>query len=436
MTVTWPVSKLRDVAAISVSNVDKKSYATERPVKLCNYMDVYAHEYVTSALDFMPATASPSEIERFALHAGDVVITKDSESPDDIGVPAVIAEEIDGLVCGYHLALIRPKASVHPTFLAKQLASASAIKYFAANATGSTRFGLAIGTIEELDVPTPPMPEQSKIAEVLSAVDRAIEQTDALIAKQERIKTGLMQDLLTRGIDDNGNLRSEQTHEFKDSPLGRIPVEWDVVKIDQLASRVGSGVTPRGGESVYTQEGVLFIRSQNVHFDGLRLDDVAYIPERIHRSMLRSEAFENDVLLNITGASIGRCCRMPKIDGCANVNQHVCTVRLRDSTEERAGVLAAVLESHIGQHQIARLNAGGNREGLNYQQVRSFVLPWPGDGAEFVRIYSRIRHVTDAVDTYQALFRKLRLLKTGLMQELLTGNRRVTALLEPDGVPA
>ena len=433
----WVNKTLRDLANVRVSNVDKKSYATERPVRLCNYMDVYVNDYLTSAVDFMLATASLSEIERFAFHAGDVVITKDSETPDDIGVPAVIVEEINGLVCGYHLALIRPNANVHPIYLAKQLASASTIRYFAANATGSTRFGLAIGTIENLKVPTPPIAEQAKIAEVLSTVDRAIEETETLIDKQQRIKTGLMQDLLTRGIDKHGNLRSEQTHEFKDSPLGRIPAEWGTVKLDELVSRVGSGVTPRGGESVYTPKGVLFIRSQNVHFDGLRLNDATYIPERTHLSMLRSEIFENDVLLNITGASIGRCCRMPKIDGCANVNQHVCTIRLRGSTEVTAGVLAAVIESQIGQHQIAKLNAGGNREGLNYQQVRSLVLPWPSDNSEFARIYSGIRQVTDCLIASQTDLRKLRLLKTGLMQDLLTGNRRVTPLLDQrEGVAA
>ena len=279
--------------------------------------------------------------------------------------------------------------------------------------------------------------EQIKIAEVLSTLDRAIKQTEAIIDKFQRIKTGLMQDLLTRGIDEHGNLRSEQTHEFKDSPLGQIPAEWSTVKLDKLVSRVGSGVTPRGGESVYTPEGVLFIRSQNVHFDGLRLNDVTYIPERVHLSMLRSEIFENDVLLNITGASIGRCCRMPKIDGCANVNQHVCTIRLLGSTEATAGVLAAVIESHIGQHQIAQLNAGGNREGLNYQQVRSLMLPWPSDDSEFARIYSGIRQVTDCLIAFQTSLGKLRRLKTGLMQDLLTGNRRVTPLLEQrEGVAA
>ncbi|MEF2148443.1 restriction endonuclease subunit S [Aquilutibacter rugosus] len=271
--------------------------------------------------------------------------------------------------------------------------------------------------------------EQSKIAEVLSKVDSAIAQTEALIAKQQRIKTGLMQDLLTRGIDEHGQVRTEASHAFKDSPLGRIPVEWDVMEIDQLVSRVGSGVTPTGGESVYTADGILFLRSQNVHFDGLRLDDVAYIPSHIHHSMMRSEVVENDVLLNITGASIGRCCRMPKINIHANTNQHVCTIRLRDVDEARAGFLAAVLQSHIGQHQIGQLNAGGNREGLNYQQVRSFHVPWPSDRSEFVRIYDQIKRMNAVVAHHSVSLDKLRHLKTALMQDLLTGKVRVTHLL-------
>jgi type I restriction enzyme S subunit len=298
--------------------------------------------------------------------------------------------------------------------------------------TGIINFKLGEYSSEIVCVPES-RAEQSKIAEVLSTVDRAIAQTEALIAKQQRIKTGLMQDLLTRGIDEDGQLRSEATHAFKDSPLGRIPVEWEVVQVDQLVSRVGSGITPTGGESVYTTEGVLFIRSQNVHFGGLRLDDVAYIPMRIHRSMLRSEVFENDVLLNITGASIGRCCLTPKIEGHANVNQHVCAIRLRDVDEARAGFLTAVLQSHIGQHQIRQMNAGGNREGLNYQQVRSFEVPWPADHLEFGRIYRRVAQMNSTISDHRASLGKLRDLKTAMMQDLLTGKVRVTPLLQPAG---
>ena len=270
--------------------------------------------------------------------------------------------------------------------------------------------------------------EQTKIAEILLTVDQAIDQTEALIAKQQRIKTGLMQDLLMRGIDENGNLRSEDTHEFKDSPFGRIPVEWIVLTIDDIARYVGSGVTPRGGKSIYTTDGVLFIRSQDVHFGKLLIDNIVHIPERIHLSMQRSEVYEHDVLLNITGASIGRCCRIPRITGRANVNQHVCTIRLYDVTEAMAGVMAAILESSIGQNQIARLNAGGNREGLNYQQVRSFLIPWPRS-QESNRLYRIIEMAADQVHASHSSLEKLRALKTALMQDLLTGHVSVTPLL-------
>ncbi len=98
MNAGWPMRKLSDIAEIRISNVDKKIHAGEKPVKLCNYMNVYSNEYVTNALDFMEGSATLAEIARFGLDEGDVVITKDSETPDDIGIAAVIAEKIDRLV--------------------------------------------------------------------------------------------------------------------------------------------------------------------------------------------------------------------------------------------------------------------------------------------------------------------------------------------------
>ena len=150
----------------------------------------------------MPASASKSEIDRFGLQAGDVIVTKDSETPDDIGVPAVVLDSIEGLICGYHLALIRPrKGAVDSIYLAKQLSSAQIARYFSVNASGSTRFGLPISVIEDSQIPVAPDDVQKKIAEIFSTIDRAIEQTEMLIAKQHRIKIGLMQNLLTHNID-------------------------------------------------------------------------------------------------------------------------------------------------------------------------------------------------------------------------------------------
>ena len=436
MPLNWPTSQLRELADVRVSNVDKKSYTAERPIRLCNYMDVYANDYLTSALlDFMPATASPSEIERFALHAGDVVITKDSETPDDIGVPAVIVEDIDGLVCGYHLALIRPKANVHPIFLAKQLASAPTVRYFAANATGSTRFGLAIGTIEKLDVPTPPPDEQAKIAEVLSTVDRAIEQTEALIAKQQRIKTGLMQDLLTRGIDEHGNLRSEQTHKFKDSPLGRIPVEWDIAPLGSVAESVTSG--SRGWAKYYRKEGALFIRIGNLTREhiNLRLDDLVFVQPPESAEGLRTAVQAGDLLISVT-ADLGIIGVIPKGFVQGYVNQHIALARLRPA-DVSARFVGWFLSSREGRAQFDRLNESGAKAGLNLPTVRSLLFPRPDDVDEQHRIAAAIDACVRAADQHACSLQKLRALKRGLMQDLLTGNRRVTALLEQrEGVTA
>lgn len=292
----------------------------------------------------------------------------------------------------------------------------------------TTQSNLSATTVKSFLVDHPiDLSEQIKIAEILSIIDRAIEQTEASIAKQQRIKTGLMQDLFSRGIDEHGNRRSEETHEFKDSPLGRIPLEWETSTIGELTIHVGSGITPRGGESVYTNEGILFIRSQNVHFSGLALDDVAYIPQTIHKSMLKSEVFENDVLLNITGASIGRCCYFPSISP-ANVNQHVCIIRLPSATEADAGFLSSVIESSIGQNQIFQFNAGGNREGLNYKQIKSFVVPWPKRD-ERRQIWDVLKWASESVRYSEKMKSKLCSLKTALMQDLLTGKKRVTPLL-------
>ena len=108
----WEVRRLRTIADMRVSNVDKHTNDDELPVRLCNYVDVYYNDRITQAIPFMAATASPDEVERFRLQRGDVLITKDSETWDDIAVPALVVDAADDLLCGYHLAILRPKESL------------------------------------------------------------------------------------------------------------------------------------------------------------------------------------------------------------------------------------------------------------------------------------------------------------------------------------
>lgn len=268
--------------------------------------------------------------------------------------------------------------------------------------------------------------EQRRIAAVLDTVDEAIAATEAVIAKLRQVRAGLLHDLLTRGLDENGDLRDPVAHpeQFKDSVLGRIPKEWEVPTLERICRYIGSGVTPRGGQEVYASEGVTFIRSQNVTVEGLMLTDVAYIPEQVHLEMVRSAVFAHDVLFNITGASIGRCCTVPVGLGSANVNQHVCILRVPNATDADAAFLAAVLASPIGQQQLAALNTFGNRQGLNYQQLGSFLVPWPGRGER--ELISECLGVADEeLRAETTELAKLQHLKSGLSHDLLSGRVRV-----------
>ncbi len=195
---TWREVQLKAIAKILISNVDKITSPDEKPVRLCNYTDVYYNDYITNSISFMEATAKPREIEKFKLLPGDVIITKDSETPEDIAIPAVVSEALNGVVCGYHLAIIRPQNRVaNGVFLSKLLSAPAVRHYFFSLANGATRFGLTTDAIANAKLFVPELPEQQRIGEVLLSIDRGIEnQAKQLDALKEQ-KKSLMQQLLT-----------------------------------------------------------------------------------------------------------------------------------------------------------------------------------------------------------------------------------------------
>jgi len=185
---------------------------------------------------------------------------------------------------------------------------------------------------------------------------------------------------------------------YKDSGvewLGRVPEHWDVKSIKYVAPHVGSGKTPSGGSEVYQNSGILFLRSQNVYDDGLRLDDATYISEEIDLTMKGSRVRANDVLLNITGASIGRSCLVPEPFQPANVNQHVCIIR--PESREEAKWLSLCLKSESVQSQIDFSQNGAGREGLNFEQIGNICISLPPT-TERLRISEHLAHEGARID--------------------------------------
>ena len=229
----WDVRRLRTVAEMRVSNVDKHVNEDELPVRLCNYVDVYNRDRITRSIPYMEATASLAEIERFRLNQGDVLITKDSETWDDIGVPALVTEAADDLICGYHLAMLRPFEELLGAYLARTLQSKTISYQFYIEAKGVTRYGLTQDGIQSVRIPLPPLPEQCAIVRYLDYVDRRIRRYVSakrkLIALLEEEKQAVINRAVTRGLDPNARLKPSGVEW-----LGDVPEHWEMIRNGRL----------------------------------------------------------------------------------------------------------------------------------------------------------------------------------------------------------
>lgn len=171
--------KLGDIANVEISGVDKKTKDGEQEIRLCNFVDVYYNWAITTAQHdgFMFATARPNEISKFQLKKGQVALTKDSETRDDIGIPTYIADDFDDVILGYHCALITPNKDIlDGRYLNALLHTDYAKEYFACNASGSgQRYALSVEALNSFPVPMIPLRDQKRIGEIFSALDKKIE---------------------------------------------------------------------------------------------------------------------------------------------------------------------------------------------------------------------------------------------------------------------
>jgi type I restriction enzyme S subunit len=357
---------------------------------------------------------------------GDVVLT--TEAP--LGNVAQILDSQRYILSQRAILLRADEAKLSNDYLAHYLRSDCFQNLMRQQSSGTTATGIQRKKLETLPIRFPYSRfEQSKIAEVISIVDRAVQQTEALIAKQRRINTGLMQDLLTRGIDEHGHVRSESTHHFKDTSIGRIPAEWEPTSLDSISALVTSG--SRGWAKYYSTEGAIFLRIGNLTRDhiNLRLDDLVYVDPPESSEGKRAAVQSGDVLISIT-ADLGIIGVIPAGFGQAFVNQHIALVRCKtDILSPRfAGWF---LTSLAGQRQFEALNESGAKAGLNLPTIRQLKVPVP-DKSEQDRIASALDRITISIESTSWLSDKLRFLKSGLMQDLLTGRMQVAPLLEAE----
>ena len=255
--VKKPRRTLKDLVDIRLSSVDKKTIPDECAVRLCNYTDVYYNNHILSNMNFMEATATEREIEKCALQLDDVVITKDSEKHDDIGVPALVREEIENLVCGYHLAILRPTNDVYGPYLYYTLLTKPTQHQFHSYANGITRFGLRKTDIGLVEVPAPSLAEQRAIARVLGTLDDKIESNRRVNETLEAMARALFKSWFVDFDPVRAKMEDRDTglpchvadlfpDRLVDSELGEIPEGWGGGCLGDVAGSPRRSVNPTG----------------------------------------------------------------------------------------------------------------------------------------------------------------------------------------------
>lgn len=234
----WETRRLKFVSKIQFSNVDKHSFDEEIPVKLANYTDVYKNQFITNEMEFMDATASQNEVEKFHLEAGDVLVTKDSETPDDIAIPALVKSTLPNLLCGYHLAILKPdNHNLCGDYLFHLYSDKKFRGKYESETNGITRFGLSQQSFNDTCICIPEITEQFAIS---SFLEKQVSKIDSLISKQYNLigilkekRQAIITRAVTKGLDPNVPM--------KDSGIewiGKIPKHWDIKRLKYAAQLV------------------------------------------------------------------------------------------------------------------------------------------------------------------------------------------------------
>ena len=320
-----------------------------------------------------------------------------------------------------------PNESCDPEYLYYFLQSGDVSRRLESEAVGTTNSHVRFkpDLLLRLPVHFPDRNIQKKIARILTTLDNLIEKTEALIAKYQSIKQGMTHDLFTRGVDRSGKLRppqEEAPHLYKQSPLGWIPNEWEVKCVSDIAENITSG--SRGWAAYYSKTGPIFVRIANLTREHInfRWNNIQRVSPPSNSEGNRTRLQAGDVLVSVT-ADLGIIAVVPEHFEEAYINQHIALVRPREGSISPRW-LGRALASKAGAEQFERLNDSGAKAGLNLPTVGSLLFPAPSK-TEQDKITEKLDKIEENISIEQTSLAKYRNTKSGLMQDLLTGNVRV-----------
>lgn len=333
------------------------------------------------------------------------------------------------------IALISPFETVNGNYLAHALSSHAAKRQYENFMSGSALRRLVLRDIRQIVVQIPDFAVQAKIAEVLDTLDAAIRGTEAVVAKLRAMKQGLLHDLLTRGVDANGDLRPPQPeapHLYHQTPLGWLPKEWEVREVQDLLAPVDPAMRsgPFGSallKEELVSQGIPFLGIDNVHVERFDRDYKRFVTPSKFQQLRRYSVRPNDLMITIMG-TVGRCCLVPHDVGEALSSKHTWTISLDQAKYSPYLAMLQVNYCDWVLRHFSKDQQGGTMSAIRSETIRSTLLPVP-PLSEQASIEAILTELASRLRDELSLLDKLRLQKSGLMDDLLTGRVPVTPLL-------
>ena len=424
--VEWQLERLKRVCNVFPSNVDKKMYDGDPLVSLCNYTDVYYNELIVEGMPLMAATATVEQVQKFTLQTDDTIITKDSETPDDIGISAYVPQTLPGVVCGYHLSMVRPMAGTSGRFIKRFFDSGFAKAQMQVAANGLTRVGLSQSALDNLFVPYPPLPEQTAIATFL---DHETSKIDALIAEQKNLiallkekRQAVISHAVTKGLNPDVPMKDSGVEW-----LGEVPAHWEVGRISAMTHKITNGyVGPT--RDILVDDGVRYLQSLHIKENRIRFDDRYFVTEEWSNQHAKSILQSGDVLVVQTG-DIGQVSVVtPEFAGC---NCHALIILTPVKSRLTGDWLASVLNSTFGFHSLLAIQTGALHPHLNCGNVKDLSIPIPPLGEQELITEEVKRVVAELEELSQEVQGALRLLverRSALISAAVTGKIDVRGL--------
>ena len=415
----WVLKRLKYISFVRGSNVDKHIFEEEKQVLLCNYTDVYYNEKIDNSTMLSLGSCSEEEFKKFQIKQGDVIITKDSETPDDIGIPCFISEELTNTICGYHLSMITPDLThVLGGYLFRQFQTERIQQHYEVNSFGITRYGLGKSIIENTDIILPPLPEQTQIFEFLdqktTIIDDLIQKKYRKIELLKEHRTSIINHTVTKGLNPDVKMKDSGVEW-----IGDIPEDWVISKFKYDSSipvKYGLNIS---GDS-YKEEGIRFIRITDLTENGDLIEtDGKYLDENQVPNEFLLNKF--DVLFCRSGHTVGKS-YLHLNEGKYTSGGYLVRFNFRNQTESK--FIFYVGKTDFYWDWIKLNSVISTIENVNGDKYQNFQYPKP-PLQEQNQIVQYLDQKTNEIDTTITLENKkidlLKEFRQSLISEVVTG---------------